>query len=185
VRRKNLYNARAAVSAEVTARHGGRRSKIPLFPDLAVVNASLARFLSLLLFSFLCVCLLPAARAGDAFVGAGTGVKATNGPAFQLALPVLHEHVEAHYVTWDHDGRRSGAVNLGYRLEGESPFSLLVGIAYVSRLSENLMRHANAYFEVRARLSKRFSCAVGHYSTVGDDMGENMLLCGVHWGGAR
>src|SRR5690606_41390019 len=77
VRRKNLYNARAAVSAEVTARHGGRRSKIPLFPDLAVVNASLARFLSLLLFSFLCVCLLPAARAGDAFVGAGTGVKAT------------------------------------------------------------------------------------------------------------
>ncbi|HEY8552969.1 MAG TPA: hypothetical protein VIL43_00340 [Burkholderiales bacterium] len=149
------------------------------------MNALLARFRTFLLFPFLCAYLVPTARAGDAFIGAGTGVKATNGPAFQVALPVLHENVELHYLTWDHDGRRSGAANLGYRFEGESPLSLVVGIAYVSRLSENLLRHANAYFELRAKLSKRFSCAVGHYSTVGDDMGENLLLCGVHWGGAR
>jgi hypothetical protein len=117
----------------------------------------------------------PAARA-DLFIGVGGGIKHTSGPAFHLSAPIFHG-IEGHYAHWQ-DGGRDHAVGLGYRFDNGSRFSFVFGFAYISRVTENLLNHNDAYLEVRWRFSERIACQIGHYSTVGDDAGENMLFCG-------
>lgn len=60
-------------------------------------------------------------------------------------------------------------------------FSFVLGAAYLGRLSDNLLRRGDAYLEVRADLTEDLSCQLSHYSTIGDDRGENFVLCGVRW----
>lgn len=129
------------------------------------------------------LCLLlfaPAARA-DVYIGLGSGIVHTTGSALQLAAPVYRK-IEAHYSIWN-DGAADRAAGIGYRLDNGSPVSLVLGVAYIGRLNKNLLRRADAYIEIRVDLSERFSCQVSHYSSVGDDKGENLLLCGLRWGG--
>lgn len=119
------------------------------------------------------------AGAADLYLGLGGGVQHTHDWAFQVAAP-LGDGVEAHYSYWS-DGRRVGALGAGYRWRLLPSVSLVFGGAYVNRVSENLLWHVNAYFEFRWHPLDRLSCQFGHYSSVGDDVGENLLLCGVHW----
>lgn len=121
----------------------------------------------------------PAATAG-LYVGIGGGVKHTKGIAFHLAVPV-YRHVEVHYSVWDH-GHEDQAAGVGYRFENGGPLSVVLGIAYAGSLTDgNLLRHENTYIELRLDLTDDFSCQISHYSTVGDDRGENLLLCGLSW----
>lgn len=116
---------------------------------------------------------------GDAFIGVGGGVKHTRGPAVHVNFSVYRAY-EAHYSLWQ-DGEDAHALGLGYRFHNDSPVSLVFGFAYVSRVTQNLLHHNDAYMEVRWRFNERFACQVGHYSMVGDDAGENMLFCGVQF----
>lgn len=117
----------------------------------------------------------------DVYLGLGGGIQHTEDFALQLAARV-HGSIEAHYSRWD-DRRRVGALGVGYRLRTRGAFSFVIGAAYVGRDTRNLLRRGNAYVEIRFRPpSARFSCQLGHYSSVGKDKGENLLLCGLHWG---
>lgn len=145
--------------------------------DKVFEKQCLSRKVSYLL---LCLPLLAPPAGADLYVGLGGGIVHTNGLALQLAMPV-YRGVELHYSIWD-DGEHDRAAGVGYRFENGSAVSILIGIAYIGRLTENLLRRADAYVEIRVDLSERFSCQVGHYSSVGDDKGENLLLCGVQWG---
>lgn len=123
------------------------------------------------------------AGAEEIYVGVGGGIQHTKEWAFQLAVPV-RDAFEVHYGYWD-DGSRIGAIGLGYRWQLLESFSFVFGGAYINRVNDNLLRHTNAYFELRWRPVDRFSCQVGHYSSIGDDTGDNVLLCGLHWQLAR
>lgn len=119
------------------------------------------------------------AHGADVYLGVGTGIRHTEGLAFQVAASV-YQGIEGHYSTWN-ETERGHAVGLGYRFDNGSPVSVVLGIAYVARVTENLLHNADAYVEVRIGPFGDFSCQVSHYSTVGDDRGENLLLCGVQW----
>ena len=125
------------------------------------------------------VALCPAVAGAAAYIGAGSGIVHTSGPAFQLAAEVYHR-VEIHVSAW-RDDERVRAAGVEYRFDNGSPLSVALGVAHVNTLTPNLLRHANAYVEVRVQPFKRFSCQISHYSSVGDDDGENLLLCGIHW----
>lgn len=122
------------------------------------------------------------ARASDLYLGGGGGIQHTNDWAAQVAAPVRGSF-EAHYTYWNDEraDKHVGALGLGYRWQLPWAFSFVFGGAYVNRVTDNLLRHLNAYFEVRWRPLEALSCQVGHYSSVGDDTGENVLLCGLHW----
>lgn len=122
-------------------------------------------------------------RADEVYVGVGGGIQHTKDWALQLTAPMPRD-LELHYSYWD-DGRRVGAIGLGYRFQIFPTVSFVFGGAYINRVTQNLLRHTNAYLEVRWRPLDPVSCQFGHYSSIGDDTGENMLLCGVHWQLAR
>lgn len=127
---------------------------------------------------FLSPCL--PAGASDFYVGAGSAIIHSHGYAYQIAAPVYH-NIEAHYSGWK-DGEHDQALGIGYRFDNGSPVSVVLGIAYVGTVTENLIRHADAYIEVRVGpFFNHFSCQISHYSTIGDDRGANMLLCGLQW----
>lgn len=92
----------------------------------------------------------------------------------------LRGNVELHFTSWRHDGHHH-AIGLSYRLSGTRGVSAVLGLAYIDPLSENLLENADAYIELRAALWERYSCQVSHYSTVGDDRGDNLFLCGVRF----
>lgn len=128
---------------------------------------------------FLAVCLLAVPVRAAVYLGLGTGIVFTQGPAGQIAAPI-YGAVEAHYAAWtDHEAGR--ALGVGYRFANGGPVSAVLGAAYAPRITENLLHPANAYVEVRWTLSRYFSCQASHYSGVGRDRGENLLLCGVRW----
>lgn len=127
-----------------------------------------------------CFLSMTAAGAADLYLGVGGGIQHTSEWGWQLAGQV-HGAVEANYTYWN-DGERVGALALGYRWPVLPSFSLALGGAYVNHVTQNLLRHLNAYIEVRWRPLQSVSCQVVHYSSIGDDTGENLLLCGVHWG---
>ena len=118
------------------------------------------------------------AEAG-AYLGLGTGVVHTNGAALQIAAPV-YGHVEVHYSIWHH-AANDQAAGIGYRIENGGPISVVFGFAYIGTLTRNLLRREDAYVEARFDFTDRFSCHISHYSSIGDDKGENLLLCGVTW----
>ncbi|MFL6714068.1 MAG: hypothetical protein ACJ8LN_14265 [Sulfurifustis sp.] len=127
---------------------------------------------------FLSLC--PPAGASDFYVGAGSAIIHSHGYAYQIAAPVYH-NIEAHYSGWK-DGEHDQALGIGYRFDNGSPVSVVLGIAYVGTVTDNLIRHADAYIEVRVGpFFNHFSCQISHYSTIGDDRGANMLLCGLQW----
>lgn len=126
------------------------------------------------------ILLWPPSVGAAPYVGAGGGIVRTGGPAFQLAVPV-YRGTEVHFSSW-RDDERASAAGIGFRFDNGSPVSVVLGLAYVDTITENLLRRANAYVEVRVRLFRRFSCQASHYSSIGNDNGENMLLCGVQWG---
>ena len=53
------------------------------------------------------------------------------------------------------------------------------GTSYVEEVNGRLLRHLNAYMEVGFSITKTFRCQFVHLSTIGDDNGENLVLCGV------
>lgn len=119
------------------------------------------------------------AGASDFYIGAGAAIIHSHGYAFQIAAP-LYRNIEAHYSEWK-DQERDRALGVGYRFDNGSRVSVVLGVAYVGKVTENLIRHADAYVEIRIGPFGHFSCQIGHYSSVGDDNGDNMLLCGVQW----
>lgn len=126
-----------------------------------------------------CLTAAPAAPA-DIYLGIGSGVVHTTGVALQLGAPVAGG-VEVHYSVWD-DGDSDQAAGIGYRFSNGSPISVVLGVAYIGRLTENLLHQADVYIEIRVHTYERFFCQLAHYSSIGDDKGENFLLCGVRWG---
>ena len=124
--------------------------------------------------------LVAPARAGG-FLGVGGGIIHSDGPAAHLSVP-LYRAVELHYSFW-RDGEGDHAIGVGYRFANGGPISVVLGVSYIGTVTENLLRHGDAYIEVRVDLTRHFGCQVSHYSTIGDDNGENFLLCGVYWGG--
>lgn len=120
------------------------------------------------------------ARGSDFYVGVGKAVLHSDGSAFQVAAPV-HAGVEAHYTRWN-EGRGDRAFGVGYRFDNGSPVSVVLGVAHVNVVTPELLRHTNAYIEIRVGpFFHHYSCQISHYSTIGDDRGENLLLCGVQW----
>lgn len=117
----------------------------------------------------------------DGFVGLGGRIVHGNGFAFHFSAPV-YDALELHYSMWE-DGEHDHALGIGYRFGSGGALSVLVGVAYVGTVTENLLRHEDAYIEVRYRFYRSLACQIGHYSSVGDDKGENFLICGYHWGG--
>ncbi len=113
------------------------------------------------------------------YLGLGAGMVFTQGLAGQIAAPI-YGGVEAHYSAWA-DNETGQALGAGYRFANGGPVSVVLGAAYAPQITENLLHHASAYVEVRWTLSRRFSCQASHYSGVGRDRGENLLLCGVRW----
>lgn len=128
------------------------------------------------------------ARAEDffsgGFLGIGGGVVHSKGPVAHASTSV-YRNFEAHYSFW-HNGERDHAAGFSYRFQNEvSPISVALGFAYIGTITENLLRHEDAYIEIRIDLARDFACQASHYSTIGDDNGENFLLCGVRWGAAK
>ena len=119
------------------------------------------------------------AMAARGTVALGGGVIHTGGGAIQIAAEI-HGPVELHYSAW-RDHRRDHALGIGYRFRRDRPLSMVLGVAYIGTLTRNLLRQEDAYIEVRFRFSDRFFCQISHYSSVGDDKGENFALCGTHW----
>lgn len=122
---------------------------------------------------------VPAPAPADSYAGIGLGIVHTDGTAYHVATDV-YGNVELHFSSWNGDDHSQG-VGLGYRLTGGHGVSVVLGVAYLGRLSHNLLRHADAYIEVRWQFLDRYSCQVSHYSTIGDDRGENLFLCGMHF----
>lgn len=122
--------------------------------------------------------LIPAGAAADSYGGVGFGIVHTDGTAYHVATNV-YEDFELHFSSWN-GGDHSQGVGIGYRWTGGHGLSAVLGVAYLGRISNNLLRHAGAYIEVRWRFLDRYSCQVSHYSTIGDDRGENLFLCGIH-----
>lgn len=124
-------------------------------------------------------CLLPLSgtACADVFVGAGGGIKHTGGPGVHANVSI-YKDVELHYTNWN-DGQHDHAVGVGYRFDNGSPISVVFGVAYVNAVTENLLRRADAYIEIRWRFTEQIACQISHYSTVGDDAGENLGFCGV------
>lgn len=129
---------------------------------------------------FLAVCLWTAPARAAVYVGAGAGMAFTQGAAGQIAAP-MYGNVEVHYSAWT-DSETGRALGAGYRFANGGPLSVVLGVAYVPLITENLLHHDNAYIEVRWTFARHFSCQASHYSGVGRDRGENLLLCGVLWG---
>jgi hypothetical protein len=123
--------------------------------------------------------LLPGWAWADSYAAVGFGVKDTNGTAYQVATNV-YKNFELHFTSWNGDDHSQG-VGIGYRWQGPHGLSAVLGAAYLGRISDNLLSHADAYIEVRWRFLDRYSCQLGHYSTIGDDQGENVFLCGMHF----
>lgn len=123
------------------------------------------------------------ASANDIYLGGGGGIQHTKDWAVHLAAPVRGPF-EAHYTYWKDErmgGHHVSALGVGHRWHLPWSFSFVFGGAYINRVTDNLLRHVNAYFEVRWRPLETLSCQLGHYSSIGDDTGENVLLCGLHW----
>ena len=114
---------------------------------------------------------------GAAFVGVGGGIKHTDGPALHASASI-YKAVELHYSHW-RDMGRDRAAGIGYRFQNGSPISVVVGYAHIGRVTENLLRHNDAYIELRWQFTDSFACQISHYSTIGDDAGENIALCGI------
>lgn len=119
----------------------------------------------------------PAARA-DVYLGIGAAIIHSEGVAWQAAVEVAPK-IELHFSTW-RDGERHDAVGVSYRLRDGHGVSVVLGVAYIGQLSDNLLDRADAYIEIRFAPRKHVSCQISHYSTIGDDRGENFLLCGAH-----
>lgn len=118
------------------------------------------------------------AGASDFYIGAGAAIIHSHGYAFQIAAPICR-NFEAHYSEWK-DGERDHAVGVGDRFDNGSPVSVVLGIAHVGTVTQNLIRHTDAYIEVRVGpFFNHFSCQFSHYSSVGNDNGDNMFLWGV------
>lgn len=124
-----------------------------------------------------CLILLSHAAGADVFVGAGGGIKHTGGPGFQVSVSI-YDDIELHYSNWN-DGEHDHAVGVGYRIDNGSPISVVLGIAYVNSVTENLLHRGDAYIELRWRFTQQIACQISHYSTIGDDVGENLGFCGV------
>jgi len=124
------------------------------------------------------VALLPGGTWADSYAGIGFGVVHTNGTAYHVATNVYRDF-ELHFSSWNGDDHSQG-VGVGYRWNARHGLSAVLGFAYLGRISDNLLRHADAYIEVRWRFLDRYSCQLSHYSTIGDDRGENLFLCGLH-----
>jgi hypothetical protein len=122
----------------------------------------------------------PASVYADGFVGVGGGVIHSDGRVVHGAIALAHG-IELNYSAWN-DGSSTDAFGLAYRFANGSPVSVVLGVSYVGKITRNLLRHEDAYVEVRVELYPNIACQIGHYSTVGDDKGENFLLCGWRWG---
>lgn len=122
---------------------------------------------------------VPASALADSYAGIGFGIVHTDGTAYHVATNV-YDDFELHLSSWNGDDHSQG-VGIGYRWKGGRGLSAVLGFSYLGRISDNLLRHADAYIEVRWRFLDRYSCQVSHYSTIGDDRGENLFLCGVHF----
>lgn len=123
--------------------------------------------------------LLAASTHADSYAAIGFGIVHTDGTAYQIATNVYRDF-ELHFTSWNGDDHSQG-IGIGYRWQGGHGVSAVLGFAYLGRLSNNLLNRADAYLEVRWRFLDRYSCQVSHYSTIGDDRGENVFLCGVHF----
>jgi hypothetical protein len=127
------------------------------------------------------VSLFGASAQADNYVGAGAGVLRSNGAAFHIASNVFFENVEAHYTIWD-DTKTLHGVGAGYRFEWTYPVSLVLGAAYLNKDAPHTQHQGVGYIELRfGPFWKNYSCQISHYSSVGDDSGENFLLCGFQW----
>jgi hypothetical protein len=129
---------------------------------------------------FVGICASPAALGGEFYLGGGAGTVFTQGPAAQAAVTV-HGPIELQYSWWRESDKGNRAFSIDYRFSNEGPLSVALGAAYVRIVDDNLLRHPNAYVEVRYRLSRNWSCQASHYSGPGHDRGENMFLCGIQW----
>lgn len=114
----------------------------------------------------------------DAYLGIGAAIIHSDGAAWQAAVDVAPK-IELHFSSW-RDGERHDAVGFSYRLRDGHGMSVVLGLAYIGQLSDNLLDRADAYIEIRFAPRKHVSCQISHYSTIGDDRGENFLLCGAH-----
>jgi hypothetical protein len=126
------------------------------------------------------MCTSPAALGEGLYVGGGAGTVFTQGLAAQVAVSVRGP-IELQYSGWHESGQGNRAFSVDYRFSNEGPLSVVLGAAYVRIVDDNLLRHPNAYVEVRYRLSRNWSCQASHYSGPGPDRGENMFLCGIQW----
>lgn len=126
------------------------------------------------------ICAFQSAQGAELYVGVGAGTVFTQGPAVQVAAAV-YGAVELHYMGWRESGERNRAFGIGYRFRNEGRLSVVLGAAYVHAVDDNLLRHPNAYVEVRYNVFKNFSCQASHYSGPGPDRGDNMFLCGMQW----
>lgn len=126
------------------------------------------------------VCACHPARGAEFYAGAGAGTVFTQGVAAQIAVAV-RDGIELKYSWWTESGQHNRAIALGYRFSNGGPLSVVLGAAYVRVVDDNLLRHPNAYVEVRYALFKDFSCQASHYSGPGPDRGDNMFLCGMSW----
>lgn len=129
---------------------------------------------------FVGMCVSSAALGASLYVGAGAGTVFTQGLAAQVAVAV-HGPIELHSSWWHESGKGNRAFSVDYRFSDGGPLSVTLGAAYVRIVDDNLLRHPNAYVEVRYRLSRDWSCQASHYSGPGKDRGENMFLCGIRW----
>lgn len=125
----------------------------------------------------LCLTLVVRAVCADVFAGAGGGIKHTSGPGVHVNVSI-YDDVELHYSNWN-DGEHDHAVGVGYRFENGNPISVVLGMAYVNSATENLLHRADAYIELRWRFTRQIACQISHYSTIGDDVGDNLGFCGV------
>jgi hypothetical protein len=117
--------------------------------------------------------------SGDTYFGIGGGIKHSKDSSAYHIATTIYRQIEAHFSDWNGDDQTQ-AVGIGYRFGRNGRPSAVLGYAYVRDITENLLRHSNAYMEIRIPLSGRYSCQIGHYSTIGDDTGENFVLCGAH-----
>jgi len=124
-----------------------------------------------------CLMLFSRAVCADVFVGVGGGIKHTSGPGIHVNISI-YDDIELHYSNWN-DGEHDHAAGVGYRFDNGSPISVVLGVAYVNSVTENLLHRADAYIELRWRFTRQIACQISHYSTIGDDAGENLGFCGI------